>query len=181
MRANGMGGHQSAAMLKDEWLTPPEILAALGSFDLDPCSPIQRPWDTAQTHFTKLDDGLKKPWHGRVWLNPPYGLEVADWLRRLIAHGDGIALIFARTETAMFFECVWRAANAVFFFEGRLFFHHVDGARASANAGAPSCLVAYGENNVDAIKKSGLKGLLVNLPARESAAARRDSLFAEVA
>lgn len=44
----GMGSHQSAAMLKDEWLTPPEIIKALGgpeSFDLDPCAPIKRPWD----------------------------------------------------------------------------------------------------------------------------------------
>lgn len=181
MRANGMGGHQSAAMLKDEWLTPPEILAALGSFDLDPCSPIQRPWDTARAHFTKADDGLKKPWHGRVWLNPPYGLEVAQWLRRLIAHGNGIALIFARTETAMFFECVWGGADAVFFFEGRLFFHHVDGTRASANAGAPSCLAAYGERNVLAIKKSGLRGRLVRLGASPMIAGERNSLFAEVA
>lgn len=41
----GMGSHQSAAMLKDEWLTPPEIIQALGgpeSFDLDPCAPINR-------------------------------------------------------------------------------------------------------------------------------------------
>ena len=27
---------------KEEWLTPPEIVAAFGPFDLDPCSPINR-------------------------------------------------------------------------------------------------------------------------------------------
>lgn len=31
---------------KDEWLTPPYIIDSLGVFDLDPCSPINRPWDT---------------------------------------------------------------------------------------------------------------------------------------
>ena len=31
---------------KDEWLTPPEIIKSLGEFDLDPCSPINRPWAT---------------------------------------------------------------------------------------------------------------------------------------
>ena len=46
----------------DEWLTPPAIIAALGPFDLDPCSPIHRPWDTAKRHFTRLDDGLSMPW-----------------------------------------------------------------------------------------------------------------------
>lgn len=42
---------------------------------------------------------------------------------------------------------VWERATAVFFFKGRLFFHYPDGRRAAANAGAPSCLVAYGERD----------------------------------
>lgn len=157
-----MGGHQSAAMLKDEWLTPPHVLKALGEFDVDPCSPINRPWDTAKHHYNINDDGLHHPWHGRVWCNPPYGLEAAHWLDRLASHGNGIALIFARTETKMFFDHVWKRADAVLFIEGRLHFHHVDGTRAKANSGAPSCLIAYGKNNVDALKSSGL-GILVPL------------------
>lgn len=158
-----MGGHQSAAMGKDEWLTPPYILTALGQFDLDPCSPEIRPWDTAKRHYSKKDNGLNQRWLGRVWCNPPYGLEARAWLAKLADHGDGIALIFARTETAMFRELVWEKADAVFFFYGRLFFHHVDGSVAKANAGAPSCLVAYGAGNVLAIQNSGLPGYLVYL------------------
>jgi hypothetical protein len=157
-----MGGHQSAAMLKDEWLTPPCIIEALGPFDTDPCSPIKRPWDTAVHHYDINDSGLHHPWHGRVWLNPPYGLEAALWLDRLAQHGNGIALIFARTETRMFFEHVWHRADALLFIEGRLHFHHVDGRRAAANAGAPSCLVAYGALNVNALKQCQL-GAFVNL------------------
>jgi hypothetical protein len=42
-----LSGHQSAKMKSDEWLTPPGILKALGQFDLDPCAPVNRPWDTA--------------------------------------------------------------------------------------------------------------------------------------
>jgi hypothetical protein len=103
----GMSSHQSAAMKSDEWLTPPEIMAKLGSFDLDPCAPVRRPWDTALWHYDVNDDGLSMPWHGRVWLNPPFGREAVKWLRRLKDHGNGIALIPARTETAMFYECVW--------------------------------------------------------------------------
>ena len=67
-----IGSHQSAKMGKDEWLTPPELIRALGEFDLDPCAPINRPWPTAGGHFTREDDGLTKEWFGRVWLNPPY-------------------------------------------------------------------------------------------------------------
>lgn len=161
-RITGMGGHQSASMLKDEWLTPPYILKALGEFDLDPCAPIKRPWDTAKKHYTILDDGLKQPWQGRVWLNPPYGLKADAWLARLADHGDGIALIFARTETEMFFQQVWAKAHAVLFLRGRLYFHHADGTKARANAGAPNALVAYGINNLNKLFCS-IPGKLVEL------------------
>ena len=57
---------------KNEWLTPPCLLDRLGEFDLDPCSPVNRPWDTARHHYTVEDDGLRQPWFGRVFCNPPY-------------------------------------------------------------------------------------------------------------
>lgn len=157
-----MGGHQSALMGKDEWLTPPEILGALGPFDIDPCAPIARPWDTAAKHYTIADNGLLQRWEGRVWCNPPYGMEAAQWLARCAHHGNAIALIFARTETAMFFCYVWECADAVLFLRGRLHFHHVTGERAIANAGAPSCLVAYGKHNAEALRASGLQGFFVD-------------------
>ena len=84
-----LSAHQSARMMTDEWLTPPEILAALGPFDLDPCTPDAMPWQTAAARYTKRDDGLAQPWRGRVWLNPPFGREAVRWLRKLAAHGDG--------------------------------------------------------------------------------------------
>ena len=143
------GGH-------DEWLTPPEILKKLGRFDLDPCSPIDRPWDTARAHFTKEDDGLSKDWIGRVWLNPPFGREAAKWIRRMAEHGNGIALLPARTETAMFYDSVWDQAWAICFMKGRPHFHYVTGLRAKANSGAPICLIAYSESDVYALRNSGL-------------------------
>ena len=100
---------------RDEWLTPPKIISALGEFDLDPCSPINRPWDTAKKHFTIDDDGLLMPWDGRVWCNPPYGKQAVDWLHKCALHNNCIALTFARTETKMFFSCVWERAQAILF------------------------------------------------------------------
>ena len=163
-----MGGHQSAAMDKDEWLTPPEIIEALGgpkSFDLDPCAPIARPWPMAKQHYTVNDNGLRKPWFGRVWFNPPYGgpKTVGPWLHRMVDHGCGTMLIFARTETDLFFETVWKRATAVLFLRGRLYFHHVDGKRAAANAGAPSCLAAYGVHDARRLKQSEIVGQFVRL------------------
>ncbi|WP_293371508.1 DNA N-6-adenine-methyltransferase [Nevskia sp.] len=157
----GVGGHQSARMDEETWLTPPHILLALGAFDLDPCAPAIRPWDMAAKHYSRADDGLTQPWDGRVWLNPPYGAATANWMRRLAAHGNGVALIFARTETAAWTEHVWPVADAVLFLAKRLTFHRVDGKPAQHNGGAPSALIAYGSNNVDALRLSGLEGTLV--------------------
>lgn len=163
---SGIGSHQSPRNATDIWLTPPDIIHALGPFDLDPCAaPNPRPWDTAIGHYTLPQDGLTLPWKGRVWLNPPYGNPaiVAPWMRRMVEHGNGIALIFARTETEMFFETVWKAADACFFLGGRLHFHRADGSRAGNNSGAPSVLVAYGARDARRLRETRLKGHLVNL------------------
>lgn len=173
----GIGSHQSAAMKNDEWLTPPHIVQALGAFDLDPCSPISRPWDTAREHYNIVEDGLSKPWSGRVWLNPPYGAEAARWLERLAKHGHGTALIFARTETAMFFDWVWPYASALLFLRGRLHFHYVDGRRAEANSGAPSVLIAYGDADAEILKKCGIDGQYIDLSSVRVPTMERD-LFA---
>ena len=118
MAKRGIGSHHSHRMLTDEWLTPPWILQALGHFDLDPCAPVDRPWDMADRHYTVADDGLSQDWHGRVWCNPPYGYQAGLWLEKLAGHGRGTALVFARTETRMFFSQVWHRASAVLFIRG---------------------------------------------------------------
>lgn len=150
----------------DEWLTPPHIIKALGPFDLDPCAPDEnrRPWSTAALHYSKgqEESGLIKKWIGKVWCNPPYGRETFNWLSKLAEHGNGIALIFARTETIGFHAEIWNKADAIFFFKGRLRFHKIDGSRGDT-ANAPSCLVAYGENNIKILDNSGLKGKLIIL------------------
>lgn len=151
-----LSGHQSARMKNDEWLTPPEIIENLGDFDLDPCSPVDRPWSTASNHYTIDDDGLTQPWSGRVWCNPPFGREAIKWMHKMVEHGNGIALIPARTETAMFYETVWGKADAILFIKGRPHFHYVDGRRAAFNSGAPICLIAYGKENAKALLQSGL-------------------------
>lgn len=156
-----MGSHHSSNAGTTTWLTPPHILEALGEFDLDPCAAPE--WPTATTHYTLPTDGLENPWFGRVWLNPPYGNEAWTWLDRLADHGRGTALIFARTETAGFVEQVWGKATALLFLHGRLHFHYPDGTRARANSGAPSVLVAYGEQDAYMLRKSGLKGTYLRL------------------
>jgi hypothetical protein len=162
-----MGGHHSARPISTDWFTPPFILEALGgaaTFDLDPATHVQAPFDTALKRYTREDDGLIRPWFGRIWLNPPYtGPEVAAFMAKMADHNNGLALIFARTETQTFFETVWRRATGLLFLEGRLHFHKLDGSRAKENAGAPSVLVAYGTYDTDVLATTKLAGQFVPL------------------
>lgn len=159
----GMGGHHATVGASDEWYTPLAILDAIGlTYDLDPCAP-QLPaasWIPAARRYSLPDDGLVLPWAGRVWLNPPYGAATAAWVRRLAAHGDGVALVFARTDTA-WFHAVAQTAHALCFLAGRLTFVPADAAsvadgRTNGNAGAPSLLLAFGDECAEAVAGSGL-------------------------
>ena len=157
----GIGSHHSQNALTHDWITPPEILESLGQFDLDPCQSLTQPWPCAEEGYTVEDDGLSRHWSGRVFCNPPYGQHATPFLERMAKHDNGVALIFARTETQMFFSNIWDSASAVLFLKGRLTFYRPDGTKAKGNSGGPSVLVAYGKENVEPLRRCGLPGSLV--------------------
>lgn len=145
-----------------EWLTPPDLVKKLGEFDLDPCTPINPPFVHAKTNFTIIDDGLTKSWFGRIYMNPPYGKGMETWIEKLKNHGNGIVLIFARTETKCFFNHIWYDADAILFVKGRIKFYNIDGEQ-KGTPGAPSVFIAYGNENALALKNSGIEGRYLNL------------------
>lgn len=159
----GIGGHTLANEGRHElWLTPPQVLFGLGEFDLDPCAcPEPRPWATAARHIALPDDGLAMEWNGRVWCNPPYGPKVGEWMARMAQHGNGIGLIFARTETEWWTKSIWPFADSVLFIAGRLNFYLPDGSRSPYNAGGPSALIAFSKRDTEYLKSSGIAGACV--------------------
>lgn len=134
-----------SANTTDSWITPKWLIDRLGPFDLDPCECDPQPWPCAALGYQ--ENGLLLPWEGFVWCNPPYGAAMKAWLNRLALHGNGIALVFARTETKAFFSHAWPYASAMLFLRGRLTFHYPDGRapRNGANSGGPSVLIGYGD------------------------------------
>ena len=70
-------------------------------------------------------------------------------------------MVFARTETSWFHRQVWGRADALLFLHGRLRFHRPDGTRSDDNCGAPSVLVAYGDEDADRLGSSRVDGCLV--------------------
>lgn len=121
----------------DVWLTPLNIIRALGEFDLDPCGELHH--KTADYVYT--ENGLEKEWSGRVWLNPPYS-NVEQWLDKLADHGNGVALVFARTETR-WAQKIIPQAHSVFFPKGRIKFLTKE-LKEKGNAGAPSMFLSFG-------------------------------------
>lgn len=147
----------------DSWITPPEIIEDLGPFDLDPCASDPQPWPTAAKQYTEADNGLLMPWNGMIWCNPPYGKRMTHWLNRMALHDNGIALVFARTETRAFFADVWPFASMFLFVKGRLTFYRPDGTkpREGHNSGGPSVLIGYGRLAAERLKVSKIAGQLV--------------------
>lgn len=159
----------------DEWYTPSWLFEALRvRFDLDPCSPGSPPSTVpADRHVTKAENGLEIPWAGRVWLNPPFSSK-RIWYERLIEHGNGIALMPARTETHDF-QSYMQAADALLFLRGRIYFERGSrpGANGHGNTTTPPfgiVLCAYGPEMADALMSSGLLGVRARV---ESASDRR--------
>jgi hypothetical protein len=137
-----------------EWYTPPGLFDSLGiRFDLDVAAPPGGvAWVPCDKYLTAEDNGLWVPWSGRVWCNPPYD-DVDPWAEKIAAHGDGMLLMFSRTETRAW-QTAAKAASAVSFLRDRLWFHRSDGYRGRAAAG--STLFAFGPECAEALVRADL-------------------------
>ncbi len=152
--SRAVGGHHSAKSKTNNWFTPRKVTDPLGSFDTDPATSINRPWDIAMHNLTRRDNSLNMAWgdFGRIWLNPPYALHyVTQFLAKLAEHGNGIALVFMRSDTKWFVRSISQRAHGRLLIAGRLHFCRISGRETSFNAGAPSVLVAYDTDNLDAL------------------------------
>lgn len=132
-----------------EWYTPRHIvdrvIQVFGQIDLDPCSNSSDPSLAnvpALNYWTQASDGLAQPWHGRVYMNPPYGDEIPAWVARLVRAyqeseiAEGIALLPGRIDTA-WFQPLWDYTICVI--RGRLRFSNSEN-----SAPFPSVVVYLG-------------------------------------
>jgi phage N-6-adenine-methyltransferase len=125
----------------DEWATPPDIYAQLHAefgFDLDVCSTHENA--KCHRHFTQAENGLEQEWTGTVWMNPPYGKHIGEWMERAYtASLNGatvVCLVPARTDTRWWHDFAMK--GDVRFIKGRLTF----GAAANP-APFPSAVVVF--------------------------------------
>jgi len=155
----------------NEWPTPGELFAALDAefgFDLDPCATAENA--KCARFYTEADDGLTQPWDGTVFMNPPYGRQIGDWMRKAADEAERgatvVCLIPSRTDTAYWHETAMRASE-LRFIRGRLHFANArhadrvaDGRATAHNAPFPSVIVVFrpghlGAPQVSAIDRQG--------------------------
>ncbi len=124
------------------WETPQEFFNEVNkefNFNLDVCATDSTA--KCDKYFTPEIDGLTKSWRGVCWMNPPYGREIRDWVRK--AHAEAlsgntiVALLPARTDTRWFHNYIYGFFE-IRFIKGRLKFGN-----AKNSAPFPSMLVIF--------------------------------------
>ncbi|MFZ7905771.1 DNA N-6-adenine-methyltransferase [Staphylococcus hominis] len=128
----------------NEWATPQNLFDELNdefNFTLDPCATDENA--KCSKYFTIEDDGLSKDWaNDVVFMNPPYGREIKQWIKKAYEESlNGatvVCLIPARTDTTYWHDFIFDKANDIRFLRGRLKFGN-----SKNSAPFPSAIVVY--------------------------------------
>ena len=127
--------------VRQDWCTPRTVFQMLDRefhFDLDACAGSAEV-ATCDRYFAPKDDSLAERccWRRRVWVNPPYGRGLGDWVEkayRSAALGSKqltecvVMLLPARTDTQWFHDYCLKAE--IRFLRGRLNFDDLKPSRA---------------------------------------------------
>ncbi len=155
------GTHEPNVGATSDWFTPPRRSSqrSASSSTWIPASPGPGRWVPARRNFTKADDGLTQPWHGLVFMNPPFGARHGHipWLRRFFDHGNGVGICRAYTSSGWFHEEVAPRAETLVFPRGKTKFVRPDGSIGTAS-GHGVVLLGMGETANSALERASRSG-----------------------
>lgn len=127
----------------DLWETPQKLFDELNdefAFTLDVCAISENA--KCSTFYSPENDGLKKPWFGSCWCNPPYSRNIGKWVKKAIESNTLVVMLLpARTDTKWFHECLRH--GEIRFIKGRLKF-----GEAKNSAPFPSVIVIFRPSEV---------------------------------
>jgi phage N-6-adenine-methyltransferase len=125
----------------DQWETPQAFFDALDTeflFDIDVCALPENA--KCEMYYTPSEDGLSMEWCGTCWMNPPYGRQIAAWVKKAYESAKKgatvVCLLPARTDTAWWHDYCMK--GEVRFLRGRLNF-----SGATHSAPFPSAVVVF--------------------------------------
>lgn len=109
----------------DLWATPLDFFEALDEefgFETDVCALPENA--KCRQFYTPEQDGLAQEWRGTCWMNPPYGREIGQWMKKAYESSQQgatvVCLVPARTDTAWWHD--YAKKGSVRFVRGRLKF-----------------------------------------------------------
>lgn len=156
-----------------EWYTPASVFQSMGGglFDLDVCSPPRElvPWIPARRAFVLPEhDGLREPWDGMVWMNPPFGAGIGKWVARFTNHGNGVALLPNRADAA-WWQGAAEGTDVIRVLRGRTAF--IPGAGAAWSEAPPFGCALFGVGaGAEVVRRCSLPGVtLVHADAAPAA------------
>ena len=125
----------------DEWPTPQDFFDRLNEefhFELDVCATHENA--KCPRYFTRRENGLLQQWTGVCWMNPPYGREIGQWVKKAYESALGgatvVCLLPSRTDTAWWHDYCMK--GEIRFVRGRLKF-----GTATESAPFPSAVVVF--------------------------------------
>lgn len=123
---------------KDDWVTPPEIIDPLNEYigiDLDPCAHPKTRHGEKNYYLCSTDgidlpwyqNGLKLPWFGDVFVNPPFSQKL-EWIRKAVNeyfNNDDVDRVFILTPDSTdviswYHEYIAKYCQFSWFPEGRI-------------------------------------------------------------
>lgn len=134
-----------------EWATPQDLFDRINSefhFTVDVAADDTN--HKCSKYYTKESDGLSQDWAGEtVWCNPPYGREIADWIKKGFetvrdtrGTTSAVYLVPVRSDTLWWHNYVMPAVGEgwgeIRFIRGRVKFGN-----ATSGAPFPSCLIVF--------------------------------------
>jgi site-specific DNA-methyltransferase (adenine-specific) len=136
---------------RQDWETPQDLFDRLNEkyqFTLDLAASKDN--TKCESYFTEETNSLDKHWFllkGWLWLNPPYGREVKDWVNKCNLEAELgakiIALLPARVDTLWYHNYIYRKYYHTFL-KGRLKFE-INGEKTDP-APFPSMIVKFERN-----------------------------------
>jgi len=153
----------------DEWATPADFVrplaAAIGGYDLDPCSGAEKSPVASETYSAE-DDGLAHSWDGDVWLNPPYS-DIPTWIRKAInelnaGNADSVTALVKGDTSTDWYQRYGFEADAIAFIDGRLQFDDAN------DAPFPSHVLVFGDVPSDVLDVLNSHGTVIRPECVES-------------
>tara|TARA_R100000008_G_scaffold50989_1_gene30579 strand:- start:2090 stop:2569 length:480 start_codon:yes stop_codon:yes gene_type:complete len=143
----------------NEWATPQSFFNKLnemyGPFTLDAAASDAN--YKVDKYLTADDDALSADWSGNtVFLNPPYGRGLKEWIRKSYQEGQKqdttvVMLIPARTDTKYWHDYVMKA-DEIRFVRGRIKFGD-----ETNSAPFPSAVVVFRRTNFNGPRITGME------------------------